>query len=55
MLIPAYDFCVPTKECSCDDEDPCDAFKKIGFPIDEFFPPNRDNISDNCAPKCGCQ
>ena len=55
MLIPAYDFCVPTKECSCVDEDPSDAFKKIGFPIDEFFPPNRDNISDNCAPKFGCQ
>ena len=58
MLIPAYDFCVPTKECCCDTEDPCDAFKRINFPIEEFFPPNMKN--DSCAPafnpqgNCGC-
>ncbi len=58
MLIPAYDFCIPTKECSCDTEDPCDAFKKISFPLDEFFPPNARN--DSCATpfnpngSCGC-
>ena len=50
MLIPAYDFCVPTKECCCDTEDPCDAFKRINFPIDEFFPPNSND--NNCG--CGC-
>ncbi len=59
MLIPAYDFCVPTKECSCDTEDPCDTFRKISFPIDEFFPPNTKN--DSCATpfnpngSCGCK
>lgn len=58
MLIPAYDFCVPTKECSCNTEDPCDAFKRINFPIDEFFPPNLKD--DSCATpftpngSCGC-
>lgn len=58
MLIPAYDFCVPTKECSCNTEDPCDAFKRINFPIDEFFPPNLKD--DSCATpftpnsNCGC-
>ncbi len=58
MLIPAYDFCIPTKECSCDTEDPCDAFKRICFPIDEFFPPNMKN--DSCGTpfnidgNCGC-
>lgn len=40
MLIPAYDFCVPNKECCFDTEDPCDAFKRINFPVNEFFPPN---------------
>lgn len=40
MLIPAYDFCVPSKECSIDSPDPCDSFKRIKFPVDEFFPPN---------------
>lgn len=43
MLIPAYDFCVPTKECCVDTMDPCDTFKKIHFPVDEFFPPNCKN------------
>lgn len=58
MLIPAYDFCVPTKECCCDTEDPCDTFKRISFPIEEFFPPNTRN--DNCSTtfnangNCGC-
>ncbi len=58
MLIPAYDFCIPTKECCCDTEDPCDTFKRISFPVDEFFPPNTKN--DSCTHpfnpngKCGC-
>ncbi len=59
MLIPAYDFCVPTKECCCDTEDPCDTFKKICFPIDEFFPPNLKgnecaSSSFNPGGSCGC-
>lgn len=45
MLIPAYDFCIPKKECNCNTDDPCDAFRKICFPVDEFFPPNQDNIN----------
>lgn len=40
MLIPAYDFCVPTKECCVDSPDPCDTFKRISFPVEEFFPPH---------------
>lgn len=59
MLIPAYDFCVPTKECCCDTEDPCDTFKRIGFPIDEFFPPSTIEKDVNCntynpGGNCGC-
>lgn len=52
MLIPAYDFCIPAKECSCDTDDPCETFRKIRFPVDEFFPPNQENICEaerNCA------
>ncbi len=44
MLIPAYDFCIPKKECCFDSEDPCDSFRKIKFPTKEFFPP-----SQNCC------
>lgn len=60
MLIPAYDFCIPAKECCCDTEDPCDTFKRISFPVDEFFPPNRDDLAKgnntgfNPGGTCGC-
>ena len=40
LLIPAYDYCIPDKECpggSCQD-DPCTIFSHIKFPMEEFFP-----------------
>lgn len=49
MLIPAYDFCMPEKECSCDTDDPCDIFKKIEFPVDEFFPPKSTQNGNGCC------
>jgi len=62
MLVPAYDFCVPAKECSCEiNDNPCDAFRKIRFPIDDFFPPNRNeslefNEAEVFSEKpCGCK
>ncbi len=40
LLIPAFDFCVPNKRCiSSTDDDPCELFDTINFPVDEFFPP----------------
>lgn len=42
MLIPAYDFCIPKKECCFNAEDPCDSFKRIKFPTSEFFPPSQN-------------
>ncbi len=61
MLIPAYDFCMPNKECTCNTEDPCDSFRKIKFPVGEFFPPSERN-TDFESPSastlsqtgCGC-
>ncbi len=40
MLIPAYDFCIPNKECITSSDNPCEIFKQIEFPVDEFFPPS---------------
>ena len=44
LLIPAYDYCLPEKECACQGaecgEDPCEIFRRVQFPVDEFFPPN---------------
>ncbi|MCR4436839.1 MAG: hypothetical protein QHH06_14565 [Clostridiales bacterium] len=42
LLIPAFDFCVPNKECiASTDENPCELFETIEFPVDEFFPPQK--------------
>jgi hypothetical protein len=41
LLIPAYDYCIPDKECVGDSgDDPCTLFSRIDFPVDEFFPPD---------------
>lgn len=43
LLIPAYDYCMPEKDCTCgggQEEDPCEIFRHVKFPVDEFFPPN---------------
>ena len=41
LLIPAYDYCLPEKECcGSDDGEPCELFRRIQFPVNEFFPPD---------------
>lgn len=52
VMIPSYDFCVPTKECSCNQDDPCESFKKIKFPLDEFFPADENEDGDGCIGCC---
>ena len=71
LLIPSYDFCIPKKECvGATDDNPCDLFDRIDFPVDEFFPPERCEFlengqvdpsvpqtpdnDDNCGCGCGC-
>jgi len=40
LLIPAFDFCFPNKECiASTDENPCELFDTIEFPFNEFSPP----------------
>jgi len=39
LVIPFYDFVMPEKECIGSTEgQPCELFKRIKFPVDEFFP-----------------
>lgn len=65
LLIPVYDYCVPSNDCTLASlgncaEDPCKVFEGVDFPIDEFFPPNSiasdsengGNCGFNCC--CGC-
>lgn len=57
LLIPAYDFCVPQKECiGATDDNPCDLFERISFPVDEFFPPEKSDFTDENQKNnnCGC-
>jgi len=52
LLIPAYDFCVPDKECQTSTEsNPCELFEKLNFPVDEFFPPTKNGNESSC----GCE
>lgn len=67
LLIPSYDFCIPNRECvGATDDNPCDLFDRIQFPVDEFFPPERDafvdrdnpdptaEVSSGCDDECDC-
>lgn len=54
MLVPAYDFCVPNKECTSSTDNPCDLFSRIEFPTEEFFPPRMQNESQTNSEGCGC-
>lgn len=58
LLIPTFDYCVPTKSCpnvgSAADENPCQVFSQIDFPMDAFFPGKGEtcvNPKDSCT---GC-
>ena len=46
---------MPQKECACDggscEEDPCELFRHVKFPVNEFFPPDR--VGPN-GEGCGC-
>ena len=54
LLIPVYDYCMPEKECTCGSgtpcvEDPCELFRKVQFPVNQFFPAGNGNG------ECGCK
>lgn len=51
LLIPSFDFCMPKKECvgnTNSEDSACDLFRKIKFPVEQFFPPSlRDENCDH--------
>lgn len=58
MLIPAYDFCIPTKESNCAATaavSPCDVFNAIDFPTDAFFPSKSASPGTVCNPQKPCK
>ena len=58
LLIPTFDYCIPTKSCpnvsGAADENPCEVFSQIDFPMDAFFPGKNEPCikpEDSCT---GC-
>lgn len=56
LLIPAYDYCIPEKECTCGggEDDPCEIFRHVKFPVNEFFPPSGVAGEGHQPGKGGC-
>lgn len=56
VMLPSYDFCYPVKECEDRTDDPCEAFSRIEFPTNSFFPPaNPDTETPDKNPfGCNC-
>ena len=54
MLIPVYDFCIPEKECVASTDNPCDLFRRIKFPTEQFFPPRVEELHGDEEPVSGC-
>ena len=60
LLVPCFDYCIPTKECSdvagiSPAQDACDLFAQVEFPVEEFFPGRNDacvNPEESCT-SCG--
>lgn len=59
MLIPAYDFCIPTKESTSGTtaSSPCEVFDTIDFPTEAFYPTKGPdcNPTNNCKPTPPCK
>jgi hypothetical protein len=52
VVIPCSDVCIPERESSViGEEDPCQLFKKMKFPMNEFFPPSLNNMA-GCEDIC---
>lgn len=51
VLVPVYDFCIPEKQCDFTADQPCDVFRRIDFPTDDFFP---KTTLKNVNRGCGC-
>lgn len=58
LLIPAFDYCIPNKQCTAGNVDaaqsPCQMFSQIDFPIDSFFPTRGESCiaSDQSCTSC---
>lgn len=59
LMVPTYDYTIPSKECNVDTETPCAVFDKMRFPTEEFSPltlsdNNDTQIRCDARPDCDC-
>ena len=58
LLIPTFDYCIPTKSCpnvsGAADENPCEVFSQIDFPMDAFFPGKNDTCIPPAESRTSC-
>ena len=58
LLIPSFDYCIPTKECGdvagiAQPADACDVFSQVEFPVEEFFSSKNESCLDK-EKSCTC-
>ena len=46
VMTPALDYSVPQRECCCDPESPCEIFRRLKFPEDEFNPATIERVQE---------
>ena len=45
LVVPVIDYCIPCSDCvSSTESSPCEFFDKLRFPVDEFFPPEKEHF-----------
>ncbi len=54
IMVPTYDYTIPTKECCQDTETPCAVFDKMRFPTEEFSPITLTADDPSGKPGCHC-
>ena len=63
LLIPVFDYCIPSGSCqpvgsiSCgNNDDPCELFESVSFPVDDFFPAGISDAETDTTPMntCSC-
>ena len=56
LAVQSGGYCMPTREC-CDDEgceeDPCELFSRVDFPVRAFYPEGSDCGGTSCCGSCG--
>lgn len=48
VMVQAYDYTIPSKECSLDTETPCAVFDRMRFPTEEFSPATLQSDNSGC-------